>query len=161
MPTCGGTVRLRPVELSDLPTFFRYESDEVARQMAAFTREKPGDEAAFLAHWNKVLRDGRALTRTIVSDMEVLGYVSVFDLLGQRSVAYWIGREYWGRGTATGALQQFLKEVDERPLYARVAKDNVASVRVLEKCGFVLRGQERSFAPARNAEIEELILELR
>jgi RimJ/RimL family protein N-acetyltransferase len=47
-----------------------------------------------------------------------------------------------------------------RPIYARVAKDNVASLRVLEKCGFTITGQAKGFANARGEEIEEWILEL-
>jgi RimJ/RimL family protein N-acetyltransferase len=37
-----------------------------------------------------------------------------------------------------------------RPLYARVARHNLASRRVLEKCGFTISGEE----------VEELILKL-
>jgi RimJ/RimL family protein N-acetyltransferase len=47
-----------------------------------------------------------------------------------------------------------------RPLHARVAYDNVASHRVLEKCGFRVVATERSFAQARTAEIEEFVLRL-
>jgi L-amino acid N-acyltransferase YncA len=43
-------------------------------------------------------------------------------------------------------------------LYARVAYDNVASRRALEKCGFRLVATERSFAEARSGEIEEVVL---
>jgi hypothetical protein len=46
-----------------------------------------------------------------------------------------IGKEYWGKGVATKALLNFLGDVQARPLYARVAKDNTASIRVLRKCG--------------------------
>jgi RimJ/RimL family protein N-acetyltransferase len=42
--------------------------------------------------------------------------------------------------------------------YARVAADNVASLRVLENCGFHVIATERSVAEARSAEIEELVL---
>ena len=45
-----------------------------------------------------------------------------------------------------------------RAFYARVAKDNVGSIRVREKCGFTVQGQEVRFANARAAEIEELVL---
>jgi Acetyltransferase (GNAT) domain len=55
---------------------------------------------------------------------------------GEREVTYWIGRSYWGKGIATGALKAFLAVDQSRPLHARVAYDNVASHRVLEKCGF-------------------------
>src|SRR5215211_1242046 len=47
-----------------------------------------------------------------------------------------------------------------RPLHARVASDNVASRRVLEKCGFRVVATERNVAEARSAEIEELVLRL-
>jgi len=47
-----------------------------------------------------------------------------------------------------------------RPLDARVAFDNVASRRVLEKCGFRVIATERNIAEARSAEIEELVLRL-
>jgi len=50
--------------------------------------------------------------------------------------------------------------VTMRPLHARAAKDNVASIRVLQKCGFVVTGSDRSFATARGMEIDEAILEL-
>ena len=59
-----------------------------------------------------------------------------------REVTYWIGRSYWGKGIATRALNEFLT-VDPPPLHARVAYDNVASRRVLEKCGFRVIGTER------------------
>jgi RimJ/RimL family protein N-acetyltransferase len=60
-------------------------------------------------------------------------------------------------GIATDALSQCLT-VLRRAFYTRVAKDNVGSIRVLEKCGFTVRGQEVGFANARAAEIEELVL---
>jgi RimJ/RimL family protein N-acetyltransferase len=64
-------------------------------------------------------------------------------------------------GIATKALAVFLSAVKARPLYARAAKDNIASLRVLEKCGFTITGYERGFANARGEEVEEVVLELR
>jgi RimJ/RimL family protein N-acetyltransferase len=75
-------------------------------------------------------------------------------------VTYWIGRSYWGKGFATDALTAFLAVDRSRPVRARVASDNVASRRVLEKCGFRVVATERDFAEARSAEIEELVLRL-
>lgn len=71
-----------------------------------------------------------------------------------------MGREFWGRGLATAALAQFLQIQTTRPLYARAAKDNVASIRVLQKCGFTICGQDKGFANGRLAEVEEYILKL-
>ena len=67
-----------------------------------------------------------------------------------------------GKGFATRALSDFLAHGNRaRPIYARVAKDNLGSRRVLEKCGFTIMGEAKGFANARGEEIEELILELR
>jgi hypothetical protein len=50
----------------------------------------------------------------------------------QPEVSYWIGRQDWGNGFATRALQQFLTEVEVRPLYARAAIVDPARERLLE-----------------------------
>jgi hypothetical protein len=46
-------------------------------------------------------------------------------------------------------------------LHAYVARSNVASIRVLEKCGFVVVGHETHFDEAPGEEVEEALLELR
>jgi RimJ/RimL family protein N-acetyltransferase len=66
----------------------------------------------------------------------------------------------WGRGIASAALQSFLSLTTERPLFARAAADNAASLRVLEKAGFRRIGVNRDFARGRGEEIEEAILRL-
>ena len=48
-----------------------------------------------------------------------------------------------------------------RPLYASATNDNLASIRVLQKCGFMVCGHTKGFAGARGTEIEEVMLELR
>ena len=73
-------------------------------------------------------------------------------------VSYWLGKEFWGKGIATWALGEFLEFDRSRPMYARVAKDNLASLRVLQKCGFVIQGEDKGFANAREQEVEEFIL---
>jgi len=71
-----------------------------------------------------------------------------------------IDRSWWGQGIASRALALFLDTVPVRPLYARAASDNVGSLRVLQKAGFVAIGTEISYANARDVEIEETILRL-
>jgi RimJ/RimL family protein N-acetyltransferase len=53
----------------------------------------------------------------------------------------------------------FLVEEPVRPLTARVAKHNPASVRVLEKCGFEVTAQEEG-APYQGAPVEEFVMTL-
>ncbi|RPJ44644.1 MAG: N-acetyltransferase, partial [Chloroflexi bacterium] len=81
-----------------------------------------------------------------------------FVLQGEREVGYWLGREFWGRGIATQALTAFLEQVTERPLFAHVAKHNLSSRRVLEKCAFAVVG-EGSWTPGGEA-VAEWVLRL-
>lgn len=131
----AGEVRLRGVTEDDLPVFFDHQRDPEANRMAAFP---PRDRDAFMAHWTTILRDGSVVVRTVLLDGQVAGNMVAFDFEGRREVGYWIGRTFWGKGVATRALRTFLEEVNERPIYAGVAEHNVASIRVLEKCGFMI-----------------------
>jgi RimJ/RimL family protein N-acetyltransferase len=47
-----------------------------------------------------------------------------------------------------------------RPIYARVAKDNIGSLRVLHKCGFTITGEDTGFANARSQDVEAYLLTL-
>ena len=144
---------LREVVEADLPVFYEYECDPEASVMAAFpSRERD----AFLAHWARTLANDSALTWTIVCDGEIAGNIGCWEADGCRHVGYWIGRPFWGRGLATEALAELVGIVHARPLRAEVVSTNVASIRVLEKCGFT-----QVDAHAGDDGVEELVLELR
>ncbi|MFB1480456.1 GNAT family N-acetyltransferase [Corallococcus sp. RDP092CA] len=130
---------LRSVTAEDLPLFFEHQRDAAALRMAAFpSRERD----AFLTHWRTQVLRPENVTRTIVVGGLVAGYVSSWEQDGKRLVAYWMGREHWGKGVATRALSEFLVHEPVRPLHAWVAVHNVGSMRVLEKCGFRAVAQE-------------------
>jgi RimJ/RimL family protein N-acetyltransferase len=93
----------------------------------------------------------------VLWNAQIVGSVHQFPLFQKPSVSYWISREVWGKGIATRALEALLRESAVRPLYARVAEDNLASRKVLEKCGFRVVGEDKGFARFRGAEIKELI----
>lgn len=64
---------------------------------------------------------------------------------GVAEISYWIGHDYWGRGFASAAVSAFVRQCfAENPgltaLIARVKNGNSASLRVLEKAGFVPEG---------------------
>ena len=152
------TLRLRAVKNEDLPIFFDHQKEPEANQMAGFSAKDPRDRKAFEDHWRRIREDGSIIVKTIESRGKVLGYVASFLRLGRREVSYWIGKEYWGMGVCTMALGQFLTEFSKRPLHARVAVTNPASLNVLKKCGFRVIKHEMSYAFAHNAEIKEAIL---
>jgi RimJ/RimL family protein N-acetyltransferase len=134
------TLLIRDVTQADLPTFFEHQKDPEAARMAAF---QPRARDAFMAHWTRILADSGSAVKTIVFEGQVAGNVVSWTSSGERLVGYWVGKEFWGKGVATAALAQFLVVYPERPLHAHVAKDNVGSVRVLQKCGFVVIGEEQ------------------
>lgn len=153
-------VSLRELQDGDLPIFYEYNRDPVAVRMAAFTSKDPDDRATFDAHWARIRAADDVLNRTIEVDGQVAGSVSSYVTEGDMEITYWLGREFWGRGIATAALAEFLKEQATRPIYARAAKDNIGSLRVLQKCGFAIIGEDRGFANGRGHEIEEYVLRL-
>ena len=150
----------RDVTDSDLPIFFEQELDEEANYMAAFTSKDPADEEAFRGHVTKIKKDVGVTIKTIQFERRVAGHIASFERFDLPEVSYWIGKEFWGNCIATIALNEFLNQLSVRPLYARVASDNIASIRVLEKCRFKLSGEDKAFANARGKEIEEFIMKL-
>jgi RimJ/RimL family protein N-acetyltransferase len=148
---------IREVGLSDLEAFFEQQLDPEANWMAAFVREDPRDRAAFDAHWAKILNSTHITTRTIVAGGQVAGHISCYPRGGCLEVTYWLGREFWGRGLATQALDKLLQVVAGRPMSARAATDNIGSIRVLQKCGFNIIGKNKDFANGRGEDTEEYI----
>ncbi len=120
----------------------------------------PRDPDAFHAQWEKIFADPTVVARAIVADGSLAGSISCFKLDGQDAVGYWIAREHWGRGIASAALRLLLEEVAVRPLYARAARHNVASIRVLERCGFKITGYQVSPGTDRYVACEEVLMRL-
>ena len=156
----ANAVSLRDVVDEDLPHFFDHQRDARAVHMAAFTAKDPHDEAAFASHWRRIRGDAATTNRTIARGGEVVGYIASFEDEGRREITYWIAPATWGCGYASEALRQFLTVERTRPLYARVANDNLASLHVLAKFGFRPVSETMSYANARDAVIAETLLEL-
>ncbi len=73
-------------------------------------------------------------------------------------LGYWLGRPYWGRGYMTEAISALIAFAFGRypsdRLGAGVFADNLASRRVLEKCGLRRVGSYSLHCRSRDAEIE-------
>jgi RimJ/RimL family protein N-acetyltransferase len=159
-------ITLRPICDSDLPIFFTHQQHQPALQMAAFVHEDPSDRACFDAHWAKLMGTDSVLKRSIEADGRLVGHIMSFEMPNDqdgfdREITYWIDHHHWGKGIAGEALSQFLAIEPTRPLFGRAAKDNIASIRSMQRCGFKLIAQERGFANARGEEIDEVVMELR
>lgn len=153
-------IELRPVEPADLDKFFEYQQDPEANQMAGFRAKNPADRGVFDHYWQSLLNDPSVTVRTVTADGEVVGNVVVYRSEGVPELNYWTAKSHWGRGVTSAAVEQLLREFTERPIRARVVKDNVGSIKVLEKAGFRRIGEVQDFANARAAIVTEEILEL-
>lgn len=153
-------ITLRELADSDLPVFWEQLTDPELQRMAAVTRKYHYDRGHFDQHWAKVRSDPSVILRTVLADGAVAGHAAVFGPRSEREVTYVIGRAHWGQGIATTALAELIKLESTRPLYAEAAADNAGSLRVLEKCGFIVTGKSRCFAQARGEEIDLVQLTL-
>lgn len=156
----GRQILLRDVVESDLPIFFEHQLDPEANHMAAFTAEDPSNRDAFTTKMAKILADENVRIQTVIYKDQVVGNITYHHWFGDPEVSYWIDKQFWGKGIATSALTQFLEQLEIRPLFARVVKDNLGSIRVLEKCGFEKHSEDSGFANARGKEVEEFIFKL-
>ena len=149
---------LRDATEADIPVLFEHQREPEGVEMALFP---PRDYEAFDAHWRKLLADPTLTKKTIVCDGKVAGNIGAWtDADGHRLVGYWIGSEFWGRGLATQALRELIQHETTRPLVAHVATSNVASIRVLEKCGFVVTREVTEFDERLGVDVELKIMEL-
>lgn len=155
------SVWLRGLLPEDLPILHAYEADPDARRMAAFNTGGSPSLADYQAKWARHLADPSVVIRAVMLDDELVGSVGSYLAAGERQVTYWIGRPHWGKGIATQALNLLLQQIEERPLYASCAGDNLGSLRVLQKCGFVIADQTKAFADGRGEVVTEVMLELR
>ncbi|MDX1700430.1 MAG: GNAT family N-acetyltransferase [Melioribacteraceae bacterium] len=155
------SVELREIKLADLDIIFRHWKDPDANHMAAFTAKNPNSRDEFNRHWEKILADEEIIIRVIRYNNEIVGHILSFLMDDERELSYWIDRKYWGKGIATISVKKFLNIVKSRPIFARTAFDNIASIKVLENSGFIKTGENIYFANAREKEIVEYIFELK
>lgn len=151
-------VRLRKVEPNDLPRLYEFNLDPDANRMAATI---PRNADSFAARWENRLDDADVIAKAILVGDLLAGSISCFKHDGSDHIGYWLGRDFWGKGIASRALELLLEEIQSRPLYARVATSNRASLRVLQKNGFVVQSVLASPADDRFLACEEAFLALK
>lgn len=117
--------QLRTIVESDLAVFYEQRREPDACRMAAFP---PRDRDAFISHWkNNILADDSVLAFAIEVSGQTAGYVLSWKDGDRRLVGFWLGQAFCNRGIATSAVSEYVRIVTERPLYALVAQQNIAS----------------------------------
>lgn len=153
-------VRLINTEKDHLKILYQFQLDDEGNYLAAFTSKESSNRDIYLKKYAGFLMEPSINMQTIIYNGDIVGSISKFVMDERAEITYWIDRNFWGLGICTSAINDFLKTEQTRPIYGRVAYDNIGSQKVLEKCGFIKIGIDKGFANARQMEIEEYIYKL-
>jgi len=150
---------LRPLKPEDAGPISLYAGDiKVARMLSRIPHPyPPGAAAAFVerALSGEVNIAAYAIELLSADRAGMVGVIELRDrgAAGERRLGYWLGAPAWGRGIATEAARAVLEEGFADPGLQIVTSDafldNVASRKVLEKCGFTFGDEFEQFCPAR------------
>lgn len=154
-------LRLRPLRESDGVWVARHGyTPGVARMTGSMIAPNTVQAAAMFAMLQPILRRrGLSWHYAIEAGGEPIGACGiVLDGEGRRDLGYWIGEPWWGRGYASELVAAVVAEHDavrpDEALHARVFHDNPASLRVLEKSGFVVTGEEPGYCMQRRGHVD-------
>ncbi len=142
---------IRLPEERDAEPYLAIHSDpDVTRWMDDSVRPRSLDEERERIEGRRGLQDQHGFTMWAVEEKEtgeLVGAAGLFHVEGvgpDVEVAYRFAKDRWGRGYATEAARACIafgfEEVGLDRIVGLVVPENVASARVLEKCGLTLEG---------------------
>ncbi|HOX25565.1 MAG TPA: GNAT family protein [Candidatus Krumholzibacteria bacterium] len=140
---------LREFSEDDLPRLCLLAGDYEIWRRVTDLFPHPYDEAAALRWLDALAEQDPPRNLAIAGPTGLVGGVGLLlsnvpNFAHDGELGYWLGREYWGLGLMTAAVRAFVPWAAAihglRRLTARVYAGNVASMRVVEKCGFVREG---------------------
>ncbi|ASJ96346.1 MULTISPECIES: GNAT family N-acetyltransferase [Shewanella] len=146
-------LRIRSLTPDDWQDFLSVHQDEQQNRHVRAPQSEPVIRDKFaerLMPWR--YESGAWLTLVIeeIATGEFIGFTGFYTVdvsLGQVEVGYMLSRNGQGRGYATESLKAVIDwaclQYEVHKFIALCSNDNLASVRVLEKCGFVHEGTLR------------------
>jgi len=88
MPNDQPDITLRPTAVDDLEVFFRFQQDEEARFLAAFTPEDLNDRSAYLRKHTRLLSEPTVNNQTILVNKVIAGSIAKFEIAGEAEIVY-------------------------------------------------------------------------
>lgn len=133
-------IALRAREPADDELHFAWQSDPIQVATTVTARSR----AEFDAWIARIAADPAVTLRTITADGVVVGTINTFVVESDRFIGYRVANEHWGKGIATEAVRQMVHLDTSRPIFATVLASNVASVKALQRNGFVAVREQAS-----------------
>jgi ribosomal-protein-alanine N-acetyltransferase len=137
----GARLHLRPPRADDARAVYHYASDPAVTRYLAWPRHtSEADSERFLQRAISGWQDGASLVWMIEDEEGVAGSIGAKLSGANAGIGYVLSRHCWRRGYATEALElvsaALLCHTPVRRVWAQCVGENIASQRVLEKCGF-------------------------
>lgn len=137
-------IQVRPITKEDAPRLVKYANN---RKIWLNLRDyfphpyKMDDAIWFIEMCNSHETNKIFAISTEDGFVGIVGVHPLTDIYAQTGeLGYWLGEEYWGNGYTSHAVRWMVNytwgQTDLQRLEAGVFEHNVASMQVLEKCGF-------------------------
>jgi [ribosomal protein S5]-alanine N-acetyltransferase len=149
----GAPVRLRPVGIEDIADWYRYLAIPEVVEHTSWDLRSAADLKPMI-EWYDASEPSSAIRFAIVPEdggplLGTIGFHTVSLAHRSAELAYDIAPEHWGRGIATACSRAVVDWGFAARGYQRIqataVESNLASVRVLQKCGFALEGKLRNY----------------
>ncbi|HEY9620882.1 MAG TPA: GNAT family N-acetyltransferase [Crinalium sp.] len=143
---------LRRPHLSDAAAIFEYASDpQVIHYMDYCPRTDVSEVVKLLEEQPEKWKSGDlSWVLTVKPDNRPIGTIACWLEGHMAGFGYLLHRQYWGQGYATEAARAVVEWAISLPniyrVWATCDVENLASVRVLEKCGLVFEGRLRCYS---------------
>jgi RimJ/RimL family protein N-acetyltransferase len=147
----GAGFMLRGLQVDDAPSLASHADDEEVWRNLFEGFPRPYTMADAHRWCSEGCRDPQnGWVWGIDVDGAVVGCIGMVPQLGwlgcNAEVGYWVGRAFWRRGIASGALKlvsdwAWRERTELTRLIAPIFSWNLASQRVAQKCGYVLEAQ--------------------
>ena len=159
---------LRPWNKGDETSLVRYANNyEVWRRLRdRFPRPYTRADAEY---WVDLTRQQHPQTQFAIEvHGEAVGGIGleIGSDIGRRSaeIGYWLGEAHWGKGITTAAVRTLtsygFQTLDLTRIFAVPFASSVASIRVLEKCGYIREGTMRRSALKEGVMVDQILYAL-
>jgi RimJ/RimL family protein N-acetyltransferase len=133
---------IREFEISDAEEFYKLNSDEeVIRYTGDSAFESVESARVFLSNYNEYEKNGYGRWAVIDKESKVyLGWCGLkYHKEGHTDIGFRFHKQYWGKGYATESAKAVIdygfNTLGLSEIIGRASKENIASIRVLEKLG--------------------------
>ncbi len=148
-------LELRAVEMEDAPEIFFHRSDE---RMNEFIDREPAKTLDDAQVWIEMIQTNIDKNEsinwgiTLKNEPKLIGTICLWNLDLEKKegeIGYGLHLDFWGRGLMNEAVLEVIRfgfdEMKLEKIAAGVKNGNQKSIKLLERCGFELEGEDGDY----------------